>query len=524
MSSSTPQLVDLAPWYLLILYFNLASSLMANPAQVPTSMSMQNQHNTPEHLAYPHFALICIDHQGNLRHVTSLSVANSRESILSPLMTVEFLRAVQRSSGAAPSYSQSELGVSSSFHGATSGQAAVPNQINNLYPFADERDPQGHTRSLISRAPSVQSALWSASQGPESWSHWPGHSQNPQPQQQLWNSEPSIRTNQKAFISVRDRDFLRRYYEKVFKNLQQTNCRVLAKAYVKLIEPRKQVNFPYNGRKVVAGKTQQLDPDDTKPPPGGPLELATESQTIFQKQRVRLLVHIFCESRTNYGITARKLRAADQPIRRQILPVERLEVLDEAYQVREEEEKFLDGVTDGKAMLSISRSNLPDAAETLVNCCERKQKPAPVEEDSGPEQKTETSPVVDGPLEAKPSPPIFVPYKDVPSNPSPTPSPTRYIHQDLPIHPGFDHASVSNSPQMKRKRQNLDLDLDSLITLNSTTTGYYSPIFVRSQSFTTEPYAYLHGFPPQGVLPGQPVPELPSESMEKHRSPYEFYN
>lgn len=77
--------------------------LMANPAQIPTSMSAQNQQNSPE---YPHFALIYIDRQGNLRHESSLSVANSRETILSPLVTDEFLRAVQRSSGATPSHSQ----------------------------------------------------------------------------------------------------------------------------------------------------------------------------------------------------------------------------------------------------------------------------------------------------------------------------------------------------------------------------------------------------------------------------------
>lgn len=75
-----------------------------------------------------------------------------------------------------------------------------------------------------------------------------------------------MRSNQKALISIRDKDFLQRYYEKVFQNLQQTNCRVLAKAYVKLVEPRKQVNYPYNGRKIVAGRTQQLEPDETKPP------------------------------------------------------------------------------------------------------------------------------------------------------------------------------------------------------------------------------------------------------------------
>lgn len=63
-----------------------------------------------------------------------------------------------------------------------------------------------------------------------------------------------------------DKDLLRCYYEKVFQNPQQTNCRVLAKAYIKLVEPRKQVHYPYNGRRTIAPKTQQLDPDATKPP------------------------------------------------------------------------------------------------------------------------------------------------------------------------------------------------------------------------------------------------------------------
>ena len=88
----------------------------------------------------------------------------------------------------------------------------------------------------------------------------------PQPLKAPWSQGISVLDNRRALISIRDKDFLRRYYERVFQNLQQTNCRVLAKAYIKLVEPRKQVNHPYNGRKVVAGRPQQLDPDDTKPP------------------------------------------------------------------------------------------------------------------------------------------------------------------------------------------------------------------------------------------------------------------
>jgi hypothetical protein len=163
---------------------------------------------------------------------------------------------------------------------------------------------------------------------------------------------------------------LRLYYEKIFQNLQQTNCRIIAKAYIKLVEPRKQVNYPYNGRKIVEGRTQQLDPEATKPPwwPQGvshrepdhlpkvgkrernPSECSYQANNL---ERIRLLVHMLCEMRETHGITTARLKQSDQPIRRQILPVERLQILDEAYRVREEEENYLDGIS-GTYLLMLS--------------------------------------------------------------------------------------------------------------------------------------------------------------------------
>lgn len=43
------------------------------------------------------------------------------------------------------------------------------------------------------------------------------------------------------------------------------NCKAIAKSYIKLVEPRKQVHFPYNGRKVISGVSQRVDPELTKP-------------------------------------------------------------------------------------------------------------------------------------------------------------------------------------------------------------------------------------------------------------------
>lgn len=69
----------------------------------------------------------------------------------------------------------------------------------------------------------------------------------------------------RSVLRVGDRDMMRRYYEKAFEDFQQLNCRAIAKSYIKLVEPRKQVHFPYNGRKVIAGVTQRVSPELTKP-------------------------------------------------------------------------------------------------------------------------------------------------------------------------------------------------------------------------------------------------------------------
>ena len=94
---------------------------------------------------------------------------------------------------------------------------------------------------------------------------WPVQASS-QPKKTFAGRNLNLASHQKALISVKERGLLRLYYEKIFRNLQQTNCRIIAKAYIKLVEPRKQVNYPYNGRKIVEGRTQQLDPEATKPP------------------------------------------------------------------------------------------------------------------------------------------------------------------------------------------------------------------------------------------------------------------
>ncbi|CAG8090045.1 unnamed protein product [Penicillium nalgiovense] len=250
-----------------------------------------------EEPVYAHFAMVYIDSSGNLCQRTSDSISESLQSILSPGVTVPLgvlLPSNRQPLKNSPALSQ---GQSVSYSGMGLGS---PQRVQ--VPFPSQPEPPFQPAMSLSR----ESWLLQASS---------------QPKMNSSCRNLKLAARQKAYIS------------RMFQTLQQTNCRIIAKAYIKLLEPRKQVNYPYNGRKTIEGRTQQLDPEATKPSGAGP----------SSKKRIRLLVHMLCDMRETHGVTAAGLKQCDQSIRRQILPVERLETLDEVYRVREEEEKFLDG-------------------------------------------------------------------------------------------------------------------------------------------------------------------------------------
>lgn len=62
----------------------------------------------------------------------------------------------------------------------------------------------------------------------------------------------------KITLPIGDEQKVLAYYVEAFKAFQQINCREIAKACIKVIEPHKQTKHPYNG-----GNTR--DPESTKP-------------------------------------------------------------------------------------------------------------------------------------------------------------------------------------------------------------------------------------------------------------------
>lgn len=80
-------------------------------------------------------------------------------------------------------------------------------------------------------------------------------------------------SNDMVPMRIGDSSKVMSYYEGALKHFQQLNCRMVAKAFIKFIEPRKQVRHPYNGGKAPPGSAPGSggDPEKTKPawwPPG----------------------------------------------------------------------------------------------------------------------------------------------------------------------------------------------------------------------------------------------------------------
>lgn len=61
-------------------------------------------------------------------------------------------------------------------------------------------------------------------------------------------------------LRVSDSGKIVSFYAAAFREFGQSNCRILAKEWIRFIEPKKQVKYPYKGDKEAG------DPETTRPP------------------------------------------------------------------------------------------------------------------------------------------------------------------------------------------------------------------------------------------------------------------
>ncbi|KAK0732833.1 hypothetical protein B0T21DRAFT_290847 [Apiosordaria backusii] len=91
----------------------------------------------------------------------------------------------------------------------------------------------------------------------------------------------------KTTIMIGDSDAVWAFYERRFRLCHQITCRLIAKAFIKLIEPRKQTNYPYTGGNAGAPRWWP----SSYGPENRPLT-HREPDHIKKDERVYLLAHI----------------------------------------------------------------------------------------------------------------------------------------------------------------------------------------------------------------------------------------
>lgn len=83
---------------------------------------------------------------------------------------------------------------------------------------------------------------------------------------------PTVSTGSKRGLKIGDSQEVWKLYDQRFRNCQQTACKLIAKAWVKVVEPKKQTNHPYTGSDEKA--------PDWWPKPWGP----TKEQKVRHKE------------------------------------------------------------------------------------------------------------------------------------------------------------------------------------------------------------------------------------------------
>ncbi|KGQ00950.1 hypothetical protein PAAG_12377 [Paracoccidioides lutzii Pb01] len=205
-------------------------------------------------IPYQQYALAYLDPSGNVQYELSPSIQKYRGELFCPEFEDRFLRHTNQSSLAGPN----------SIYHSKSKRAQYLSPLSPMPPQKRQR---------------LEDAINGVSVGNDD-----KKSEN-QRAQGIWMSVG----NEKEMLA---------FYSEFFKAFQQINCRQIAKAYIKFIEPRKQAKHPYNGGRAGPGDTR--DPEKTKPdwwPPG----VIHKEPDHLKKIHADHIIYVPQEGKTNPG-------------------------------------------------------------------------------------------------------------------------------------------------------------------------------------------------------------------------------
>ncbi|TVY82745.1 Uncharacterized protein LSUE1_G001420 [Lachnellula suecica] len=170
------------------------------------------------------------------------------------------------------------------------------------------------------------------------------------------------------YLKIGDEEEVTKFYNLRFRDMQQSACKVMGKAFVKLVEPKKQTHYPYTK-------------GDPKAPPWWP---STGDQSVRHKEpdhllkpeRIRLLVHILrmiVEPRHKQCSTVQKLELDVRKLEEVTMEAmsnwfndkehsgneEKRPFLKEIFKVAKQEERYRNGELDAGTSIPVRYGDRP---------------------------------------------------------------------------------------------------------------------------------------------------------------------
>ncbi|KAJ5833525.1 hypothetical protein N7474_001836 [Penicillium riverlandense] len=284
-----------------------ASALQDGPPGWDVAPPMMASSRPSFRLPYAHYALIYLDHEGKLKVDESASIKEQNSTVFTPEVRQNFLeilgerigyqQPVRRTLEASPRRVRRRKG---DFHSSSPSDDRLPEQASDNEDF------------------------------------------------------PSHGSSEMVPLRIGDTQKVLGYYEGALKHFQQLNCRMVAKAFIKFIEPRKQVRHPYNGGKPPPGSAPGTtgDPEKTKPEWWPPGVMHKEPDHLRKEYRIELLLHIV-RKLGNHGITADKLKEVAGDTKRSLKHPSHVEIIYEILRVRKMEERFERGEVDANMVVYV---------------------------------------------------------------------------------------------------------------------------------------------------------------------------
>ncbi|GFF61232.1 hypothetical protein IFM51744_10622 [Aspergillus udagawae] len=295
----------------------------------PMVLSVRSSINIP----YAHYAMIYLDNMGRLKVTESPSIQEQNGTVFTTEVRERFLEIL----GA-------KIGYQRPMVRRLSGAGATPYSYDPQQPLGHlpyrqtKRGRNSPAHSMYGVSPSVQFSV---------------------PVEET----PSCGSVDMVGLEIGDTPKVLDYYERSLKHFQQFNCRQIAKAFIKFIEPGKQVKHPYNGGKPPAGGPpgEKGDPEKTKPEWWPADVVHKEPDHLRKDQHLSLLIHII-RKLGRFDITADRLQEIAHECKRQLRGPHRLQILDELFKVRRMEELYERGEVNADTIVYVvnRESNLKE--------------------------------------------------------------------------------------------------------------------------------------------------------------------